>query len=387
MKLVDKLVEVSKNPLSPNNRFIAKAVPIFVFFIFFPVLFFILPNFVLDSWLNLPKLFSTSTRILLGGAMILLGVFFLLWTLKAQKEIGKGTPMPLMATQKLVIQAPYSFTRNPLAFGLINFYFGISIAIGSISSSIIILVFSTLILVYIRNIEEKELEQRYGADYAAYKKVTPFLMPQRSNKIKGKYISSANTYDPMLYFAINPIRLAVMKELSQYKDSKILDLCCGTGNQLKLLSKNGFKNLHCLDLSEAMLKVAEKGGHPIKIYTEDATNTSFDDAEFDIIMISFAIHEKNRETQEKLIEEAHRLIKKEGFILIVDFAFDEKTTKLGKMGIDLIERLAGGEHYLNFKGYIENDGLDSLLKADKFELTKDMRRTFNGVTISTYQKI
>jgi len=57
------------------------------------------------------------------------------------------------------------------------------------------------------------------------------------------------------------------------------------------------------------------------------------------------------------------------------------------MGIDLIERIAGGEHYRNFKGYIENDGLESLIKADKFKLVKDNRRTFNGVTISTYQKI
>ena len=204
--------------------------------------------------------------------------------------------------------------------------------------------------------------------------------------MKADYDFSVSIYDSVLYLVIHPIRLAVMDELSQYKDSMILDLCCGTGNQLKLLSKNGFKNLHCLDLSEAMLKIAKKGGHPIKIYTEDATNTSFDDAVFDIVMISFAIHEKDRKTQEKLVEEAHRLVKKEGFILIVDYAFDDETTKIGKMSIDLIERLVGGEHYRNFKGYIENNGLDSLIKADKFELIKDKRRTFNGVTISTYRK-
>ena len=122
------------------------------------------------------------TRIFFGGIIILIGVYFLLWTLKAQKEIGKGTPMPLMATQNLVIQAPYSFTRNPLAFGLINFYFGISVAIGSISSLIIILIFSILILAYIKFIEEKELAQRYGDDYLAYKEITPFLLPRRNNK-------------------------------------------------------------------------------------------------------------------------------------------------------------------------------------------------------------
>ncbi|MCD6424903.1 MAG: class I SAM-dependent methyltransferase [Anaerolineales bacterium] len=205
--------------------------------------------------------------------------------------------------------------------------------------------------------------------------------------MKEDYNFSATIYDPVLYLALNPIRLAVMDELSQHKDSSILDLCCGTGNQLKLLSKNGFKNLHCLDLSKEMLRVAEKGGYPIKIYNEDATETNFDDASFDIVIISFAIHEKDRETQEKLIAEAHRLIKEGGNILIIDFSFDEKTTKLGKMGIDFIERMAGGEHYLNFKGYIANGGLESLIKEDKFKFVKDVRAAFNGVTISTYQKI
>lgn len=182
MKLVDKLVTISKNPLSPKNRFMAIGLPVFVFFFFFPMLFFIVPNFVLDPWLNLPELFSTMSRIFFGGTIIFVGVYFLLWTLKAQKEIGKGTPMPLMATQKLVIQAPYSFTRNPLVFGLINFYFGISIAIGSISSLVIILIFFILILIYIKFVEEKELAQRYGDDYLAYKEITPFLLPRRSKK-------------------------------------------------------------------------------------------------------------------------------------------------------------------------------------------------------------
>ena len=204
--------------------------------------------------------------------------------------------------------------------------------------------------------------------------------------MKEEYVSSAKIYDPMLYLALNPIRLAVMEELSQHKDSVILDLCCGTGNQLKLLSKNGFKNLHCLDLSEAMLDVAKKGGYPLKIYNKDATETNFDDAAFDIVMLSFAIHEKDRATQEKMLEEAHRILKEGGTILIVDFSFDEKTTKLGKVGIDFIEKMAGGEHYLNFKKYIANNGLESLIKADKFVLVKDSRKAFNGVTISTYQK-
>lgn len=160
----------------------AKVLPIFVFFFFFPMLFFIIPNFVPDQWFRLPSLFTASSRLIFGSGLILLGVWFLLRTIKAQREIGKGTPMPLIATKKMVIEKPYSFTRNPLAFGLINFYYGISIAIGSINSLVVVSLFSITILAYIKFVEEKELAKRYGDAYLAYKETTPFLIPRRSKK-------------------------------------------------------------------------------------------------------------------------------------------------------------------------------------------------------------
>ncbi|MCD4719210.1 MAG: class I SAM-dependent methyltransferase [Desulfobacula sp.] len=200
------------------------------------------------------------------------------------------------------------------------------------------------------------------------------------------YDFSAKIYDPVLYLALKPIRIAVMNELLNHKNKSILDLCCGTGNQLKLLSKNGFKNLHCLDLSTSMLKIANKGDYPINIYNEDATKTSFENESFDIAIISFAIHEKTKTTQEKFIKEAHRLINEDGFILVVDYAFDNKTPEIVKKGIDIIERLAGREHYNNFKSYIQNNGLANLMNKNKFKLLKHHKRLFNGVTISRYKK-
>ncbi|MEN8174092.1 MAG: isoprenylcysteine carboxylmethyltransferase family protein, partial [Chloroflexota bacterium] len=131
-----------------------------------------------DPWLELPTLFSLPVRMIPASVLMALGVFFLAASTKAQREIGKGTPMPLKATQKLVIEKPYSYCRNPLYFGLINFFLGISIMIGSISSIVMVLLFSTIILAYIKLIEEKELEKRYGMDYLAYKKTTPMLIPR-----------------------------------------------------------------------------------------------------------------------------------------------------------------------------------------------------------------
>lgn len=196
----------------------------------------------------------------------------------------------------------------------------------------------------------------------------------------------AKIYDPLLYLAFKQIRIAVMKALLKYKDKPILDLCCGTGDQLKFLSKNGFRNLHGLDISDSMLKIARKGNCPIKIYTEDATKTGLKSGSVTVIIISLAIHEKDRNTQENMVSEAHRMMKKNGLLLIVDFVFDERTLLPAKLGIVLIERMAGKAHYRNFRSYIKNDGLSSLLKPEKFEFIKSERKLFNGLSISLYKK-
>jgi protein-S-isoprenylcysteine O-methyltransferase Ste14 len=178
MKLVDRIVQASNKPLSARRRLAATILPILVFFGLFPALLLLIPTFVLDKWFNWPTFANDTIRVIVGFVLTGLGVVFLLWTIKAQREIGKGTPMPLMATRKLVVQKPYSYCRNPLAFGLVNLYSGVSILIGSPSSVVMVFVFSAIILSYIKFIEEKELEQRCGDEYVEYKKRTPFIIPR-----------------------------------------------------------------------------------------------------------------------------------------------------------------------------------------------------------------
>lgn len=202
-----------------------------------------------------------------------------------------------------------------------------------------------------------------------------------------EYNLAAKLYDPLLYLFLNPIRKIVLAELAEHKDSLIIDLCCGTGNQLKVLEKNKFTALHCLDLSESMLEIAQHGTSKIKIYQADATKTDFADNTFDVGIISFAIHEKDRLTQEDLLKEAHRIIKQDGVLLIVDFDFATDTSWLAKSVINMIERIAGGEHYKNFVSYRENKGLNSLMQEDEYRLIKQNKRAFNSIAINRYQVV
>jgi len=83
-----------------------------------------------------------------------------------------------MATQKLVVKRPYSYCRNPVTLGTTAFYLGIAIWTGSLSALGLSLIYPVAMFVYIKLIEEKELEQRFGVQYLEYKRRTPFLLPR-----------------------------------------------------------------------------------------------------------------------------------------------------------------------------------------------------------------
>ncbi|MBC8402331.1 MAG: class I SAM-dependent methyltransferase [Candidatus Marinimicrobia bacterium] len=200
------------------------------------------------------------------------------------------------------------------------------------------------------------------------------------------YSLTAKLYDPLLHMAIRPIRQAVLQELADNQQDAIVDLCCGTGNQMKLLTHNGFTDLHCVDLSPEMLAIAKQGDYPINIYERDATATGFDNGRFDADIISFALHEKERSIRARLLTEAHRILKPVSRLLIVDYVFDDRTKLSARYAISLVEWIAGDDHYLNFKDYITNGGLPNLVDPGKFICFKATRILLNSVIFSVYRK-
>jgi protein-S-isoprenylcysteine O-methyltransferase Ste14 len=91
--------------------------------------------------------------------------------------LGRGTPVPMMPTQKLLVCKPYSYYRNPMLFGTILLYLGIAVWIGSPSAIGFVILFTLVLITYTKLFEERELQERYGAEYLEYKRRTPFLVP------------------------------------------------------------------------------------------------------------------------------------------------------------------------------------------------------------------
>jgi protein-S-isoprenylcysteine O-methyltransferase Ste14 len=57
-------------------------------------------------------------------------------------------------------------------------YLGVAILFRSMGAMIMVLLLAGGLLIYIKRVEEKEMEIRFGQDYLAYKQQTPFLLPR-----------------------------------------------------------------------------------------------------------------------------------------------------------------------------------------------------------------
>ena len=172
----NKFNEWSMNKYTKKQRFILLIPEVIFFLIIIPTLLFFLP-FYIDMWLSMPKIIFEPINFILAILLAILGFIFAFWTILVQFTMGKGTPAPMIPTQKLVKTGPYIYCRNPMYFGALILYLGVVILTGSISSFGILALITFFIIIYIKYIEEKELELRFGKDYIDYKKNTPFFIP------------------------------------------------------------------------------------------------------------------------------------------------------------------------------------------------------------------
>ncbi len=190
---------------------------------------------------------------------------------------------------------------------------------------------------------------------------------------------TAKIYDPILYFALKNIRQDIIRLIPNH-DARILDLCCGTGDQLKKLSDAGFNNLTGVDLSTEMLKVARKGNKIANLLKCDVQHTGLPDASFDIIIISFAVHEKPAPMQNNMLAEAKRLLAPDGQLFLVDFSLDDQAKMISKVAAGMIERMAGKEHYRNFKSYVNKGGMCPVIQ-DSFKIEQQIRHARGVISI------
>lgn len=124
----------------------------------------------------------------------------------------------------------------------------------------------------------------------------------------------------------------------------ILDLCTGTGtNAVNIAKKCSGIKVVGVDLSKDMLtiarsKVKKDKLNNVKFYKMDATDMRFKDKCFDKILLSLVLHETDEELAAKMINEAIRVLRDDGEIIVTEWErSDELLKKIIFLPIECLE--------------------------------------------------
>ncbi len=107
---------------------------------------------------------------------------------------------------------------------------------------------------------------------------------------------------------------------------RILDICVGTAaSSILIASHKAQCEIVGIDVSNDMLAVARRKIARMKltnlvVQPMSAEALQFPDGSFDLAMVSYALHEFEKDLREKVLQEASRVLKSGGRFCILDFA-------------------------------------------------------------------
>jgi protein-S-isoprenylcysteine O-methyltransferase Ste14 len=137
---------------------------------------------VISPWLDrlwgLKLSIPVLVRLPIGIVLLVIGAPMVIWTI-IRFIRTKGTPIPFNPPPSMVADGLYGIVRNPMHLGWTIVLIGVAVLLQSFVLLVIFIPLFVLVhIVYIKLIEEKELEKKFGQTYLDYKKRVPMWLPK-----------------------------------------------------------------------------------------------------------------------------------------------------------------------------------------------------------------
>lgn len=137
-----------------------------------------------DGLLALPSISVTPVTWIIGGLLLALGTWLIVWGIVYIQKVGEGHPEEVLGaelsptTVRLITTGPFAYTRNPLGLGCVLVNLGIQVAYGTLAGAVLAPVVMIGLFLVLLPTEEKGLAERFGEDYEVYRREVPFLLPR-----------------------------------------------------------------------------------------------------------------------------------------------------------------------------------------------------------------
>jgi len=143
-----------------------------------------------------------------------------------------------------------------------------------------------------------------------------------------------------------------------------LDVCCGTGDQLR--RRDGGPAFG-LDLSFGFIRYAAARAPDVPFICGDAARLPFRGGSLRAVSISVGLHDKDCDLRAAILAEARRVLAPGGRLIAVDFERPWSAASMaGTLFTRAVERLAGRDHYGNGREFLRRGGLRAVLAGNGF---------------------
>ena len=120
----------------------------------------------------------TALPVLLGAALVAIGLLLIARTVALFAAEGGGTLAPWDPTSRLVVRGPYRHVRNPMISGVLCLLLGEAALLGAVPLLAWFGGVFAVNAVYLPLVEEPGLVRRFGADYESYRNQVPRWVPR-----------------------------------------------------------------------------------------------------------------------------------------------------------------------------------------------------------------
>lgn len=184
--------------------------------------------------------------------------------------------------------------------------------------------------------------------------------------IEGK---RANEYESKVMHTLRSKRFdAIIIENVKGKFLRVCDFACGPGNNITLLNKK-VSEIVGVDLSGEMIKICGAKfatNKKVKLAQVSITDTKLKSDYFDYVIIRMGLH--HVKDKDKVLEEAHRILKPKGKFLIIDRYYLSPWEQYSK---GLWKLLTRGNPAVFQEYLVSKEKCDNILSNPGFKIIKN----------------